>query len=130
MDRKKYYKYMFLSGALWNWLIAILFIFLTLFFLPIAASLLGILIPPSLLFMHGFLIFIFLIGIGLYIVSKDITKNRGIVQLCLIEKFSLFILFVIYFILGDFNILLFLPVIIDLIYGLLFLEFLVNYKKL
>lgn len=119
---------MFLSGALWNWIIAILFTLLTLFFLPIAAQLLGILIPPSLLFMHGFLIFVFLIGIGLYIASKDITKNRGIVQMCAIEKFSLFILFAIYFILGDFNLILFLPVIIDLIYGILFTEFLVNYN--
>ncbi|MFW9771299.1 MAG: hypothetical protein ACFFBY_09060 [Promethearchaeota archaeon] len=128
MDREKYYRYMFLSGALWNWVIGILFVLLTLFFLPLAAHFLGISIPPSLLFMHGFLVFVVLIGIVLYIISKDITKNRGIVQICVIEKFSLFILFLIYFIMGDFNIIFFIPVIVDLIYGILFLEFLLNYK--
>ena len=130
MDRKKYYKYMFLSGAIWNWAIGILFTLLTFFFLPVAAPLLGISIPPSLLFMHGFLVFVFLIGIGLYIISRDINKNRGIVQICVIEKFSIFTVFLIYFILGDFNIILFLPVVVDLIYGILFLEFLFKYAKI
>ncbi|MFX0148178.1 MAG: hypothetical protein ACFE8E_10590 [Candidatus Hodarchaeota archaeon] len=129
MNREKYYRIMFLSGAIWNWLIAIVFILLTLFLLPEAASLVGISIPPSLLFMHGFLVFAFIIGVGLFIISRDINNNRGIAQMCVVEKFSIFTLFLIYFILGDFNIILFLPVVVDLIYGILFLEFLINYKK-
>jgi len=120
---------MFLSGAIWNWLIAIVFILLTLFLLPEAASLVGISMPPSLLFMHGFLVFAFIIGVGLFIISRDISKNHGIAQMCVFEKFSIFTLFLIYFIIGDFNIILFLPVIVDLIYGILFLEFLFNYNR-
>jgi len=129
MNREKYYRLMFLSGAIWNWLIAIVFILLTLFLLPEAASLVGISMPPSLLFMHGFLVFAFIIGVGLFIISRDISKNHGIAQMCVFEKFSIFTLFLIYFIIGDFNIILFLPVIVDLIYGILFLEFLFNYNR-
>ena len=130
MDKRKYYKIVFLSGSLWNITIAVIFTLLTLFALPLAATLFKLAIPPSLVFICGFLALVFAIGIGLYTVSVDIDKNHGVVQMCAVEKYLVFIVFLIFFIMGDYNIGLFLPVVVDLIYGILFTEFLLNYKKL
>ena len=129
MDKRKYYKIVFLSGSLWNITIAVIFTLLTLFALPLAATLFKLAIPPSLVFICGFLALVFAIGIGLYTVSVDIDKNHGVVQMCAVEKYLVFIVFLIFFIMGDYNIGLFLPVVVDLIYGILFTEFLLNYKK-
>jgi len=85
---------------------------------------------PSFVFIYAFLALVFAIGIGLYTVSVDVDRNHGVVQMCAVEKILVFLVFLIFFILGDFNIGLFLPVIVDLIYGILFTEFLINYKKL
>ena len=130
MDKRKYYKIVFLSGSLWNIAIAVIFTLLTLFALPLAASLFELATPPSLVFICGFLALVFAIGIGLYTVSVDIDKNHGVVQMCAVEKYLVFVVFLIFFIMGDYNIGLFLPVVVDLIYGILFTEFLLNYKKL
>jgi len=130
LDKRKYYKIVFLSGSLWNITIAVIFTLLTLFALPLAATLFKLAIPPSLVFICGFLALVFAIGIGLYTVSVDIDKNHGVVQMCAVEKYLVFIVFLIFFIMGDYNIGLFLPVVVDLIYGILFTEFLLNYKKL
>ncbi|TFG17397.1 MAG: hypothetical protein EU531_03430 [Promethearchaeota archaeon] len=130
MDKRKYYKIVFLSGSLWNIAIAVIFTLLTLFALPLAATLFELATPPSLVFIYAFLALVFAIGIGLYTVSVDIDKNHGVVQMCAVEKYLVFIVFLIFFIMGDYNVGLFLPVVVDLIYGVLFTEFLLNYKKL
>ena len=106
LERKNYYKYLFLIGAIWNLAVGFLFISLS----PFADSImpmLGMEVPPSLVFLQGFFGLTTLFGIGYYLVSRNIDKNHGIVLLGVIGKFYLFILFLIYFILGDTN---FLPV--------------------
>ena len=130
MERKKYYKYMFLSGAIWNLAIGIIFFLGTIFMLSYLASNYDLKIPPSLVFVHGFLMLVFIVGIGLFVVSTDVTKYRNIVIMFIFEKFLAFIIFIAYFIKGDYNFLLVIPVIIDLIYGCLFLEYFINVKKL
>ncbi len=130
MDKRKYYKIVFLSGALWNIAVFVIFTILTFFASSLATTLFELEIPPSFVFIYGFLILVIVIGIGLYTVSKDIDKNHGVVQMCVFEKYLVFIVFLIFFLLGDYNFGLFWPVIIDLIYGILFTEFLFNYKKL
>jgi len=130
MDKKRYYKMVFLSGAIWNIAIGVIFSLLALFAFPTAATLFQLEIPPSFVFIYAFLALVFAIGIGLYTVSVDVDRNHGVVQMCAVEKILVFLVFLIFFILGDFNIGLFLPVIVDLIYGILFTEFLINYKKL
>ena len=130
MEKNKYYKNMFLIAALWNWMIGIIFFLLTIFMLPTLAAQYDLEIPPSLIFIHGFLGVVFVIGIGFFLVSRDITKNHGIVQMCVVEKFLVFILFLAYFFIGAYNFLLVIPTIIDLLFGILFLEFLKNFKKL
>jgi hypothetical protein len=130
MNKRKFYKFVFLSGALWNIAIGVIFTLLALFAFPIAAALFQLEIPPSFVFIFAFLALVFAIGIGLYTVSVDIEKNHGVVQMCAVEKYLVFIVFLVFFIIGDYNVGLFLPVVVDLIYGILFTEFLVNYKKL
>ncbi len=130
MERKKYYKYMFLSGAIWNLAVGIIFFLGTIFMLSYLASNYDLKIPPSLVFVHGFLMLVFIVGIGLFVVSTEVTKYRNIVIMFILEKFLAFIIFIAYFIKGDYNFLLVIPVIIDLIYGCLFLEYFINVKKL
>ena len=130
MDKRKYYKIMFLSGAVWNIAIGVIFTFLALFAFPLAAMLFQLEIPPSFVFIYAFLALVFAIGIGLFTVGINIEKNHGVVQMCAVEKYLVFIVFLVFFIMGDYNVGLFLPVVVDLIYGILFTEFLVNYKKL
>lgn len=130
MDKRKYYKIMFMSGAVWNIAIGVIFTLLALFAFPITAALFQLEIPPSFVFIYAFLALVFAIGIGLFTVGINIDKNHGVVQMCAVEKYLVFIVFLVFFIMGDYNVGLFLPVVVDLIYGILFTEFLVNYKKL
>ncbi|MEJ2293817.1 MAG: hypothetical protein P8Y23_03530 [Candidatus Lokiarchaeota archaeon] len=130
MDKRKYYKIMFLSGALWNIAIGVIFTLLALFTFPLTAALFQLEIPPSFVFIYAFLALVFAIGIGLFTVGINIDKNHGVVQMCAVEKYLVFIVFLVFFIMGDYNVGLFLPVVVDLIYGILFTEFLVDYKKL
>ncbi|MFX1257816.1 MAG: hypothetical protein ACFFAN_08155 [Promethearchaeota archaeon] len=130
MERKDYYKYLFLIAAIINCGLGILFLVLTTLFPSDIAALYGVVLPPSLVWMHFFLVKAIVIGIGYYFLSVDITKNHGIAKMGLFEKFIFFIVSLVYFIGGAFNILLFILTIVDLVLGFLFIEFLVNYKKI
>lgn len=130
MNKRRFYKIVFFSGALWNMLVGVVFTLLALFAFPITAALFQLDVPPSFVFIFAFLALVFAIGIGLYSVSVDIDKNHGVVQMCAVEKYLVFTVFLTFFLLGDYNIGLFLPVVVDLIYGILFTEFLINYKRL
>ncbi len=129
MERKKYYKYVFIIGAIWNILVGLIFILTS----PLVDSLMPIFnmeVPPSLVFYHSFFGFVVFFGIGYYLVARDITKNHGIVVLGAILKTYVFILYLIYFVLGYSNFLPILFVIVDLIFACLFVEFLINFKKI
>lgn len=129
MERKKYYKYLFLIGAIWNLVVGLMFIALS----PLADVLVpmfGMEVPPSLVFYHSFFGIVAVFGIGFYLVARDLTKNHGIVVLGAITKFYVFILYLIYFLLGFSNFLPIIFVIVDLIFACLFVEFLISFKKI
>ncbi|TFG06779.1 MAG: hypothetical protein EU539_06705 [Promethearchaeota archaeon] len=128
MDKEQYYKYMFLSGAIWNFAIGIINYLGTAFMLSDVAALYDLSIPPSLIFIDAFIGMILIVGIGLLVVSRDLVKNHDIVVMFIVEKFLMFIIFLAYFLMGAFNFFLLLPVIVDLVYGFLFLEFYINFK--
>ena len=128
MEKKKYYKNMFLIAAIWNWLVGFTCLILSLV-APDSILLFGVEMPPSLSFLQILFILISIFGIGFYIVHRDIDSNHGIVQMSVVEKVSFFIVFLIYFIIGDVNVLVLLLVIVDLIFGILFIEFLFNFKN-
>ena len=129
MEKKEYYKYLFLLASVWNWAVSILLLMLSLLTPDIITDF-GVEIPPSLVFLQMLFVLVGIFGIGLILVYRDINTNHGIVQMSVVEKVSFFVVFLIYFIIGDVGILVLLLVIVDLVFGLLFIEFLLNFKKL
>jgi len=129
MEKKQYYKNMFLIAAIWNWLVGLTCLILSLVY-PESITLFGVQMPPSLSFLQILFILISIFGVGFYIVHRDIDRNHGIVQMSVLEKVSFFLVFLIYFIIGHVNALVLLLVIVDLIFGILFIEFLLNVKNI
>ncbi|HUX98506.1 MAG TPA: hypothetical protein VMV49_03015 [Candidatus Deferrimicrobium sp.] len=130
LDKTRYYRKLFLIGAIWNWFVAILLLLISLFMIDLAASLLGMEIPPSLIWIHLIIGLIFAYGVGYYIIARDLTKNHGLVIIGIMEKYLFFIIFLIYYIFGDININAVLLVVPDFIFGCLYLEFIFDYKKI
>ncbi|MHA1378895.1 MAG: hypothetical protein ACTSRG_10985 [Candidatus Helarchaeota archaeon] len=129
MEKEKYYNFLFLSGAVWNFVVAFLCLIASIFIIDLS-SLFGMQVPPSLFWYHLYFGFVFIFGLGYYLVSQDLRKNHGIVIMGIMEKYMVFIVALFYFILGHINILALFLVLIDLIYGCLFVEFLINYNKI
>ena len=129
MDKEKYYKWLFMVGALFNWIVSASF-FIGSIGIPEIFAVFGTTYPPTLFFLHALLGLIFVYGIGYFIVGKDIHKNRGCVWLGIISKLSFFTFCVIYFILGDLAFIIVLFGSFDFVFACLFIEYLINYKKL
>ncbi len=129
LDKRKYYRYLFIIGAIWNWIVAISLFSVSIFMLDFVTTLFGMAVPPSLIWFHVIVALIFVFGIGYYIVGRDLSKNHGLVLIGALEKFLFFVILLIYFFLGDINILVLLLTGVDFIFGCLFVEFLINYNK-
>jgi hypothetical protein len=67
-----------------------------------------------------------LLGIGYYWVARDLSKNRAIVKLGVIGKLAVFSIVMGHAIRGDIPYALALPAVIDLMFAILFLEFLMR----
>jgi hypothetical protein len=123
MNRAAYYKGLFIISALvWNFLFSVPFLLLSFFD--------GVFTGAALMYYQLFLLFVIVFGIGYIIVGLNLDKNHGIVLLCIIAKIFAFIFFVAYYLSGDIP---FIQAMIgtgDLIFAILFIEFLINYKKL
>jgi hypothetical protein len=128
MEKKEYYKYLYLLAAIWNWIVAISLLLLS-FVTPDVMISFGVDIPPSLVFLQMLFVLVGIFGVGFFIIYRDIESNHGIVQMSVLEKLLFFLVFLIYFIIGDVGILVLLLVTVDLIFGILFIEFLLNFKK-
>jgi hypothetical protein len=70
-----------------------------------------------------------LLGVGYIIVSRDITKNYGLILIGGLTKLSFFLMRLIYSFIGDLNILIVLLGSIDLIIAISFIEFLMSQNK-
>lgn len=125
MNLTTYYRSMFLIGALWNWGAALLFFFA---FGPIFAWL-GMRELNYPLIIQAFLLLVFVFGIGYFWVSRDLNKNHDIVKMGILAKTSLFILFSYYYLTGDIHVLIELCLFVDLVFAVLFTEFLTRAKK-
>ncbi|MFO7797967.1 MAG: hypothetical protein ACQERB_07800 [Promethearchaeati archaeon] len=128
MDKETYYVYLFKIGGIFNWIMALSFLILSLI-LPNVFELFGSSQPPTLFFLHSLLGLIFVYGIGYFIVGMDINKNRGCVWLGILSKLTFFSFCVIYFAVGDLTFIIVLLGTLDFIFACLFIEFLVNYKQ-
>ena len=129
MNKRRYYKYLFIFGGLYNLIVSTSFI-ITSIFLVSMFSAYGVVVPPSMIWLQSALFLIIVFGIGYFIVSKDITKNHGIVIIGIIAKLGIFSIFLIYFIKVDLGILVLLLASVDIAFPILFIEFLLNFKKL
>ena len=122
----KYYKKFFVVAAIWNWVASAVFfcwyrqIFSLFDMKP--------LIYPVI--MQLFLALVFVFGLGYYWVGGDIEKNHGIVKMGIIGKLLVFILLLIHWIQGNIPFFIFAPGIVDLVFAILFIEFLLNFPKL
>ena len=127
MNKKLYYKYLFIVAALYNIVNSVIFIFISIFATELF-PLFGVAVPPSMIWLQLSLILILIFGIGYIIVSRDLEKNHGLVFIGAFAKLMFFILVLIYFIVGDVNILIVLLGGVDLIMVFLFIEFLLKYE--
>jgi hypothetical protein len=96
---------------------------------PAAFVFFGLAIPPSLIFFNGMLWFVVAFGIGYFLVSRDITKNHGIVLIGAFAKVVTFIDFTVTVALAEAGSILLVFGSGDLIFAVLFLEFLIWSKN-
>jgi hypothetical protein len=129
MERTVYYKWLFIVGAIFNWIMATSFTLLSIFFYSTIFSLFGSVAPTTLFFLHSLLGLIAVYGIGYFIVGLDITKNRGIVYLGILSKLTFFSYCLIYYLLGDLTIIIVILGSFDFFFACLFIEFLLTQKQ-
>ena len=122
MDKRVYYKWLFIIAAIHAWLLTVPSLILSFIEPPFAQE--------TLYYYQGSLVLVILFALGWFIVSIDIGKNHGIVLISIIAKLLVFIFFTAYYIQGLNTIIEFTIGICDLIFAILYIEFLVNYKKL
>ena len=129
LDRRKYHRVMFTIAAFWNWIVAVTFIILPridISYFSIAGD-----VPPpnTLLWFDSFMGFIFVFGIGYYIISLNIEKNHGLIAMVSIEKAWVFVLAVLYFVIGEASGIVVAIATVDIIFGILFIEQLFAIRK-
>jgi len=123
MNKLKFYRYLFISGAIWNFVIAGTLLFKSFFgFSPFPDA--------ALMYFQGFLMAVLLFGAGYFMVGLNINKNHGIVWLGAIGKILVFIFLVVYYFMGHIKFYLVLVGIGDLIFAILFIIFLIKYKSI
>ncbi len=121
MNRTKYHKIMYTIAAIWNWVLAVVFLLLPridMNYFYIA----GDTIPPSMLWFDLFMGLVFAFGIGFYLVSLDTEKNHGFIKVACFEKVWVFIVPLYYFLISQATILVLVFALVDIIFGLLFIE--------
>ncbi len=123
MDKKKYYKYLFIIGAIYAWIAAAPVYIMSYFGTPAFP-------PESLIYYQGFMLAIIIFGLGYFIVGLNIDENHGIVLMAIIGKLSVFAFFTMHYFNGIIPLIQWMIAIGDLVFAILFIEFLLNYKKL
>jgi hypothetical protein len=124
MQRERYYRNFFVVAALWNWIATVPFFFA---YGPIFAFL-GMSMPIYPGNLQLFLSLAFVFGIGYYWVSRNLM-NLEIVKMGIVGKIFVFLLLLYYSIIGNIPWLLVLPGIVDLIFAILFIEYLLRVKR-
>ena len=126
MSREEYYKKMFFIGAIWNWVATLTFAIGWKFLFP----LFGMALPNYLVFYMLFLVLCFVFGIGYFWVSRDISGNHDIVRMGIIGKLLVFAGFLIAWFMGEVPLIIVGTGLVDLIFAILFIEFLKTYGKM
>ncbi len=125
MLKQDYYQKLFFIGAIWNWIATGTFIIGYKALFP----LFGMPLPVYPVFFLLFLGICFILGVGYYWVSKDLTKNHDIVRLGIAGKLIVFAGLLWAAITGQIVPLLIAPGVVDLVFSILYIEFLMTVKK-
>ncbi len=120
MTRKDYYRWMFVAGALWNWVATLVLALGYRWIFP----LFGMTLPRYPVFFLLFLALAFVYGIGYYWVSRDLDRNHDIVRLGILGKILVFIGLGWGAAAGDLSFLLAGAGLVDLVFACLYMEFL------
>ena len=126
-SRMRYYCWLFLAAAAWNALAAGAVLFL----LTNAAFRIrmGISKPADPLSLQLLASCLLLFGLGYFWVSRALSKNHGLVKLGVIGKTIVFLLFFGHALAGGIPVTIAVPTVVDLLFAVLFLEFLVHWRK-
>ena len=129
MDRSGYHRLLYVIAAIWNWALAVMFLVLprismNYFYLG------GPAIPNVLIWFDCFMGLVFAFGVGFYLVSLNPKQNYGLIEIAVLEKTWVFIVGLLYFLVGQASALLLGIVSGDLVFGLLFIEDLMRIRKL
>ncbi len=95
MKNANYYKILFLIAGIWNLGVAIPCWIGSVFMPDVFFNIFNMPSPASLFSFHAMFLFIIVFGIGYMTVSRDITKNHGIILIGLLGKILFFIICVI-----------------------------------
>jgi hypothetical protein len=125
MKREKYYRSLFLIAALWAWLVSVPYIFIYRYTFPLV----GMKIPESPVWFLLSCLCVATFGLGYFLVSRNIGKNQGIVIIGMVGKIMVFILFLFSTITGEISPLLMISASADLLFAVLFAEFLLFDKR-
>ena len=80
-------------------------------------------------YLQLFLVLVFVIGIGYWWVSQDVSRNREIVKLGIYAQCSVFVVLAYQTLVGNVHPLYLIPGVIDLIFAILFGLFLYSYAR-
>lgn len=125
--RTRYYRWMFLTAGAWNALAAAAILFL--FTNSKLRAQMGISNPPDPVTLQLLAACLFLFGLGYYWVGGDLSNNHDLVKLGLIGKTIVFIVCFGHVLAGAFPLSLAIPSVGDLLFAVLFLEFLFHCRR-
>src|SRR5271167_646512 len=123
-SRARYDRLLFLAAAVWNTLSAgaVLFLLTDARFRQV----MGFPGPPDTISLQLLASCLFVFGLGYYWVSRDLSRNRDLVKLGVIGKPLVFLVFLGHALAQEIPMDLVIPSLVDLLFGALFLEFLVR----
>ena len=126
MPKQNYYQKMFFISAVWNWVATV-----PLFFgYKILFPLYDMALPEYPVFLLLFTGLCFIFGLGYYWVSRDLSQNHDIVRLGIAGKLLVFVAFLWAGITGQIHFLWIGAGVVDLVFAILFVEFLSTMKQL
>ena len=112
---------MFYAAAAFNWLMATAIFFGDSLFMR-----LGMPIPLNPTGRQTFCLFVAVFGYGYFLIARDPIGNLGLVQVGIVGKLAMFLLFVIDIVAGTLSYRLLIPALGDVLFALLFLEFMLR----
>ena len=123
-SRARYYRLLFLAAAVWNALSAgaVLFLLTQAKF----RQEMGFPGPPDTICLQLLASCLFVFGVGYYWIPRDLSRNRDLVKLGVIGKPLVFLVFFGHALAHEIPLVLVIPSLVDLLFGALFLEFLMR----